>query len=376
MKSVLVLSYAEGFNGTAVHQHSFRKLFRFLPEYEFTVLEHPKQLKGRKYDAYLNLTPPYNVKVNGDSGSSGNFYYFATDWIKKSPWLTVKKGYRFLPSTVRRNLGFLKQAVFRSFIGVFPPPESWVTLCHDLTPVIRREWFAFPPEWEIDFLGNFLKSKHVIAVSESTRRDLIRHGMSHEKVSVVYNTTDENFNLEKRKFRPPIRDYILAVGSFEPRKNLANLYEAFCKIRSRVPHDLVLIGSDRWGDQSICERVQRDSRCHVIGRVLKEDLVGWYQGARALAYVSWYEGFGLPILEAAGCGLPVVCSGNSGMLEAGDGYAEFTDPANPDDIAEKLLKALSPGYRVDAIARQRLLTRFSAEENAKRLKSVLDKISA
>ncbi|MGH7198428.1 MAG: glycosyltransferase family 4 protein, partial [Candidatus Omnitrophota bacterium] len=322
----------------------------------------------------LNLTPPYNVSVNG--GGEGDFYYFTTDWLKKSVWRPVKGAYHALPKPLRDRLRLPKQFIFKNLIGTLPPAEKWITLCHDLTPVIKREWFSFPADWRVDVLGNFLKSRHVISVSENTKRDLAKHGVEAGKVSVVYNTYDDAFNLARPAAKPLLDDYLLVVGSFEPRKNAANVYAAFSGIREKISSKLVFVGGDEWGDRGIYDRIQKDPRCLLLKKLPKRELIGWYHGARALVYASWYEGFGLPVLEAAGCGIPVVSSGTSGMLEAGEGYAEFADPSSPEDIARQILKVMEPGYRVRLDARDRLLHKFSASENAKRLKAVLDGVCA
>jgi glycosyltransferase involved in cell wall biosynthesis len=371
-KNVLVLAYSEGLNGTTVHQRSFRSLFSLVPGYAFTVLENTKQLKGR-YDLYLNLTPPYDISADGRD--HGHFYYYTTEWIRRSVWRPVRDIYRCLPPGFRHRLKDAKQFLLRHLIGSLPPAEEWIVLCHDLSPVIRREWFDFPAHWKIDFLSNYRKAKRVIAVSESTRRDLVENGIPAERVSVVYNTHDTDFGLQNGASRALEEDYFLVVGSFEPRKNAKTVYEAFAKLRSLTDAGLVFVGGDGWGDRSVYEAIRRDPRCRVLEKVSKEELVGLYHGARALVYASWYEGFGLPVLEAAACGVPVVCSQNSGMLESGEGYAEYADPSSAEDIARAMRKVLEPGYRVDREARERLLLKFSAVENAKRLKAVLDEVS-
>ncbi|MGH7198135.1 MAG: glycosyltransferase family 4 protein, partial [Candidatus Omnitrophota bacterium] len=337
VKRVLVLAYSRGHNGTTVHQRSFARLFPLVPGYAFTVLEKTNQLKER-YDLYLNLTPAYDISVDGRD--HGNFYYYTTEWLRRSVWRPVRDVYRRLPLVLRHRMRHVKQFVFRHFVGCLPSAEEWIVLCHDLSPVICREWFDFPPHWKIDFLSNYRKAKKIIAVSENTRRDLLQNGISPSRVAVVYNTYDTDFNLRDQGVSPPFQDYLLAVGSFEPRKNAENVYKAFLKIKASIREKLVFVGGDGWGDRTVFEEIRRDPRCRILENVSKEELIGWYHGARALVYASSYEGFGLPILEAAGCGIPVVCSQNSGMLEAGEGYAEFADPSSPDDIARQLLKVM------------------------------------
>ncbi len=371
-KQVLVLSFAKGVNGTSIHQQSFRKLCTLVPEYEFVFLSSPRQMET-KFDLYLNLVPPYNV-YNQHNPEGRDFYELATGWLAENQWRLTRTLYHLIPKPIRERLVPIKFRFLNRYLKVLPPAGEWTTICHDLTPVICKDWFDYPPEDKIDFLSNYKKARQVVAVSEATRLDLARHGVGEKKVSVVYNSYDESFNLKDQGKKSPISDYLLVVGSFEPRKNAKNVYDAFSKIRTQYQGKLVFVGSDRWGNRNTYKLIRQDPRCYFAKHVSKKELIGWYHGARALVYASLYEGFGLPILEAMGCGIPVVCSGNSGMLEVGEGYAEFVNPLNVDDIAAKMLKVLSPGYQADHEARARQLHKFSVAENAKRLKGVLDKI--
>lgn len=372
-KKVLVLAFAKGVNGTKTHQQSFRNLCAAIPEYEFIFLNHPRQLDV-KYDLYLNLVPPYNV-YNKHNPEARDFYEQATGWLAEKQWRLARSLYHLIPKRVREKLVPIKYRFLNRYLRVLPPADEWATICHDLTPVICKDWFDYPAEDRIDFLSNYKKARQVVAVSEATRLDLARHGIGDQKVSVLYNSYDESFNLKDGGKRPRISDYLLVVGSFEPRKNAGNVFEAFLKIKSRYAGKLVFVGSDKWGNRSVYRSIQRDRRCLIVKHVSKKELIGWYHGAQALVYASLYEGFGLPVLEAIGCGIPVICSGNSGMLEVGEGYSEFVNPLNPEDIAEKILKVLTPEYHVNFEARSRLLEKFSVKENAKRLKNILNKIS-
>jgi len=369
MKRVLVLAFAKGFNGTVTHRNLFQKLFSLLPDYDFVMLTSPKNLEDN-FDLYLNLIPPYNI-YNRHNPCRYDFYQTAAEWLLAEQNGFFRHLYHLIPKKIREKIAPLKFRILKRYLRSLPPSEKWITLCHDVTPVISRDWFDFHPDDEIDFLVNYRKACHIIAVSEHTKQDLIRYGVSPEKISVVYNSYDPDFSLENQGVPPKCPDYILVVGSFEPRKNAKTVYEAFQKLKEEYPGTFVFVGSDKWGDHAIYHRIKQDPRCKVIENVPQDRLIGWYHGARAVVYCSLYEGFGLPVLEAAGCGVPVVTSAKSGMLEAGEGYAEFADPLDPDDIAEKIKKVLSPSYRVNREARLKLIAKYRLEENAKRLRSAL-----
>lgn len=144
-------------------------------------------------------------------------------------------------------------------------------------------------------------------------------------------------------------DYLLFVGSLEPRKNIGLVVEALRRCRSDIP--LVLAGWEGWGDKSWLEAVRSKGlkeKIFIVGYVDDETLASLYTGATALVYPSLYEGFGLPIVEAMACGCPVICSNVSSMPEVAGGAARLIDPSDPDDLAAAIDEvAGSPAYRAD-----------------------------
>ena len=179
------------------------------------------------------------------------------------------------------------------------------------------------------------KAARVLAVSESTRRDILRHytQIPKEHVTVVLEAADS-------RFVPPVlgqeiaratsntqlglddQPYLLALGVLQPRKNLALLLDAFALLKlgpDPPPHRLIIAGKRGWLDETdtqladLPEQVAREIT--LAGYVVDADLPGLYGGADALCYPSRYEGFGLPPLEALACGCPVLCSRTSSLPE-------------------------------------------------------------
>ncbi len=129
-------------------------------------------------------------------------------------------------------------------------------------------------------------------------------------------------------------DYVLAVSTLEPRKNLPRLVEAYRRAGlNGLP--LLVAGAAGWGGV----RVGGDG-VRWLGEVDDDELARLYRGARAVAYVSLYEGFGLPVLEAMACGAPVVAGRNGALAEVAGGAAVLVDPLDPDAIAAGLLEAI------------------------------------
>jgi glycosyltransferase involved in cell wall biosynthesis len=173
-------------------------------------------------------------------------------------------------------------------------------------------------------------ARRIIAVSEFTRRELteLLH-VPDEKIRVVPNGVDDEFTREG-----PAADgeYVLAVGTLEPRKNLARLAEA--TRRNRV--ELRVVGGRGWGGVEVGGNGVR-----WLGEVSDADLARLYRGALCVAYPSVYEGFGIPVLEAMACGAPVVTSRGTAMEEIADGAAVLVDPNDPAELAAGLERASS-----------------------------------
>jgi glycosyltransferase involved in cell wall biosynthesis len=172
----------------------------------------------------------------------------------------------------------------------------------------------------------------VIAVSEFTRRELQELlDVPDEKVHVIPNAVGPPFSAEGEA---AAGDYVLAVSTLEPRKNLPRLVEAYRRADlNGLP--LLVAGAAGWGGV----RVEGDG-VRWLGEVQDDALARLYRGARAVAYVSLYEGFGLPVLEAMACGAPVVAARAGALEEVAGGAAVLVDPRDPDAIAAGLSEAI------------------------------------
>ncbi|HEU5280336.1 MAG TPA: glycosyltransferase family 1 protein [Gaiellaceae bacterium] len=168
----------------------------------------------------------------------------------------------------------------------------------------------------------------VIAVSEFTRRELVELlAVPDDKIRVVPNAVAAEFTHEGEA---EAGDYVLAVGTLEPRKNLARLVEAV----RRTNLELRVVGARGWGGVEVAGNGVR-----WLGEVDDTELARLYRGAACVAYPSLYEGFGIPVLEAMACGAPVVTSRGTAMEEVADGAAVLVDAGDPADIAAGIERA-------------------------------------
>lgn len=189
----------------------------------------------------------------------------------------------------------------------------------------------------------------IIADSQTTKEDLVKFvEISEDKIKVVYLAASEEFKpqdedkirevLEKYKIKKP---YILSVSTWEPRKNIQKLIDAFFKIREERPNfNLVLTGKSGWGPQFSSQDRDAGGKIIFTGFAAQEDLPAIYSGCRVFVYPSLYEGFGLPILEAAACGSPVITSNNSSMAEIAKDAAILIDPRSEGQLIRAIKMVL------------------------------------
>ena len=221
---------------------------------------------------------------------------------------------------------------------------------HDL---IYREHPEFSPEDDLETLDRQLSaacaaSDRVIAVSESTKTDLVRFfSIPPEKIQVIYSCCDPRFHEKvswerkvevQRRYQLPEK-YLLYVGSMAARKNLLVIVKALNEIPVEKRLPLVIIGNETDYSRQIFDYADRTNLTDYLvvpSYVHTNDLPAIYQGAQVFIYMSFYEGFGLPIMEAIASGVPVVVSKTSAMPEAAGPGGALADPRDPAEVASKI----------------------------------------
>ncbi len=276
-------------------------------------------------------------------------------------------------------------------IPLLGAPCPVITTVHDITFALHPEWFL-PRDRRI--LNTFVprsmrRACHVIADSESTRRDILRRYKSRiadAHVSAILLAVDAHFappsdgqesarRLANKRLDLDDRPYVLSVGVLQPRKNLGTLLDAFAlvKLGPHPPsHRLLVVGKRGWLGEELDRQVaglpETVSRDIVwTGYVPDADLPALYGGADAFCYPSKYEGFGLPPLEAMACGCPTLCARASSLPEVVGDAALLLPAENSGAWADALDKLLA-APRVQARWRERGLERarlFSWERTAR-----------
>jgi glycosyltransferase involved in cell wall biosynthesis len=211
----------------------------------------------------------------------------------------------------------------------------------------------------------------IVTVSHSARRDLLRlHRVDPRQVSVVHEAAGSRFApiddatlLEsiRRRHNLPHR-FMLYVGTIEPRKNLPRLIRAFAAARKAgIAHDLVCVGPYGWSSRDLTDVIDEcdvRKQVHFTGYVPAEDLAAIYNLAEIFVFPSMYEGFGLPVVEAMACGVPIITASTSSLGEIASGAAETVDPGDTIALTSAIIRlATDPARRAElralALARAR-----------------------
>jgi glycosyltransferase involved in cell wall biosynthesis len=228
-----------------------------------------------------------------------------------------------LPRVARKHVDVLHCPTFRGPVRSRVPV---VVTIHDLAVLRHPETFN---QWTRSYSRLVVPrvaraARRVIAVSQFTRGEIVELlGVPPERIDVIPNAVGPPFVPDGPAAEG---DYMLAVGTLEPRKNHALVQQAARALA--VP--LRVVGARGWGD------VQVDG---WLGAVSDDELAALYRGARCLVYPSLYEGFGIPVLEAMACGTPVVTSAGGATEEVAGGAAVLVDPRDPSAIAAGIEEA-------------------------------------
>jgi glycosyltransferase involved in cell wall biosynthesis len=224
------------------------------------------------------------------------------------------------------------------------------------------------------------RSDYVITISESTKRDVLALlKTDDEKVFVTHLGVDPRFKpvADSRKlaeirgkYNLP-REFVLFVGLIEPRKNLDTLLDAYLADSVSAHFDLVLAGSLGWGFSDLMRKINSNGArgsVRMLGYVDDADLPGLYTASAAFVYPSFYEGFGLPVLEAMACGAPVITSNVSSLPEVTGDAAILINPHSVQDLAGALQRVLRDGDLRAALSERAIerAGKFTWEQTARK----------
>jgi len=239
-----------------------------------------------------------------------------------------------------------------------PPwcPCPFVVTMHDLVAFRLPESMPFMDRHRLRLLSSntLRRAARIFTVTHAMQREISDYfQINPARIDVTPNALDPIFRpvddeatraTMRAKYRLP-EQYLLYVGLLQPRKNLARLARAYAQlVREGFPHALVITGKKAWLYDEMLREIETlglESRIHFTDYVAHEDLPTLYSAASAFAFVSLYEGFGIPVIEALACGTPVVASTDPALVEVAGGAALHAEARDTDAITAQLRRALS-----------------------------------
>ncbi|TSC65447.1 MAG: group 1 glycosyl transferase [Candidatus Doudnabacteria bacterium Gr01-1014_77] len=244
--------------------------------------------------------------------------------------------------------------IMASALPLIHPKNSVVTI-HDLA-------WEFYPETFKTFMRLYLRfstwfackfASSIIAVSEQTKKDIIQtYKVSDQKISVIYHgfdlsteilakASEEKLKEEQEKVRALPEKYILYISTLQPRKNVTGLIEAFLELKKekQIEHSLVLVGGRGWLYESIMEKIKDHPEIIYCG--YGYDRFAYLKKADLLVQPSFYEGFGMSLLDAFAKGVPVACSNVSSLPEVAGDAAIYFDPKNKQEMKSAIYACIT-----------------------------------
>lgn len=322
-------------------------------------------------------------------GSPENGRRRGVSLLRRLPLMREMRGI-LLAARIRLQWNHYHDYVFWGGNYYLPPLNKLksVVTVHDLSHLHYPE---FHPPDRVKFLQRRLPrimahANAIVAVSETTRQDIYVTLGKRIKLPPVFVVTPSCASLSpslpagdvvgmvKQKYQLPER-FILSVGTLEPRKNVARLVEAYGTLEPDLQGDwpLLLAGDKGWLTEDLAKTLQQQTNIRWLGFVPDEDMPALYEAAGIFAYVSLFEGFGMPVLEAMSYGVPVLTSNISSMPEVAGDAALLTDPLSIDDIADSLRNLIQNEALRErlAVAGREQAQQFGWKVSANRLLDIL-----
>lgn len=266
---------------------------------------------------------------------------------------------------------------FGKRVYVFPHFSSWPTLYSPQIPIIYDLSFVHFPQYAAKKNQTFLvsqtkksvgRAERIVTISQNSKREIAEcYDYPSEHIDIITPILDTTrFKRQGKRLVNEVLakygifdDFILFVGNIEPRKNLITLLKAYRELDPSLQkkYALLLVGAKGWRDSEIHNLIKemREEGLKIIqpfGYVEDADLPALYSAARVFAYISVYEGYGIPPTEAMACGTPVVCSNNSSLPEAVEDGALMVDSMNVKQVVSALEKLLPESRFRDSLIKK------------------------
>lgn len=334
---------------------------------------------------------------------------------REKPFLSILEEYKKQGYKVRKSFAF-SGVVYKVITSIFPLPyymffgrDSDVTVFFNyiIPPGVKGKKIVFIHDMAYKVYPETLRTRtkiwlnlkiqhsirradKVITISEFSKREIVKYLKIHpDDIEVIYAGVDFNVyhpnyaikKIERIKQKYQIReDYFMYLGTLEPRKNIVGLVKAYGKLKKRLfgkQPKLVLAGKKGWLYKEIyvwIERLQLKEDIIFVGYITEEESALLMNGAIAFVFPSFYEGFGLPPLEAMACGTPVIASKAASIPEVVKDAGLLIDPASEEELCDAMLTLVQGNELVKSL-RERGIQRaksFTWENSSKCLRKVME----
>ncbi len=276
---------------------------------------------------------------------------FQKHFVARNPF--VRLGWD-LSCQLRRDRPQLVHVQYTAPVGC---PVPVIVTVHDVSFLEHPEYFPWHRALQLrrTVAQTVRQAARILTVSEFSRKAIARaFNLDPESIVVTRDAAADSFRpIHRQTAEVWVRSrlglsapFVLTVGDLQPRKNQVGLVEAFAeamRARPELPYHLVLAGKDTWFAPQVRRAAKKSGyadRIHFTGFVQDDDLVHLYNACDVFAFPSFYEGFGLPVLEAMACGRAVICSNTSALPEVADAACLLFDPYSRHEITRALLDLL------------------------------------
>lgn len=335
-----------------------------------------------EHEFILLFDRPFDAKFNfGNNATNVVVYPPARHPILFNIWFNYR-----IPSLLKKYKA-----------DVFFSPDGYASLRTKIPQVITMHDINFEhhpedlPKKHLNyFKKNFpkfaQKANHVLTVSEFSKKDIAStYQIDENKITAIWNGASDDFKpieaSEKEKVRQKYVDgneFLLFVGSIHPRKNLKRMLEAYEIYLSENPDSkehFLIVGEEMWSSKSLKISLSEETkkRIHFTGHIPLKELTKITASAKLMCYVPYFEGFGIPLLEAMKCGTPVLSGNKTSLPEVGGDAPEYCDPFSVQDIAEKLTKTVKNEQKLTEMSQKSLKRseNFSWDKSAESVWQVL-----
>jgi glycosyltransferase involved in cell wall biosynthesis len=352
---------------TGIGRHTIEilnRIVRFDRDIDFILFGYADSIQNNELNSILELENCRRIGV-------GRYYV-------KSKFQTILRDQVQLPAAMFKSKC---SYVWYPFVNVPLVSPRYIVTIHDLSQYRNDIYFSSYSRLYYKALIFFAVkfSKHILTVSETSRSEIIeRFSVQKRKITVTYNGVSLSGS-EEQIYNDSLElsyDYFLYSGGLGRRKNIINMIKAFQLVRSNFSSDIKLLITGNYADHLYLDDYVADSGRYGIkflGYVSNAELSELYSSALIVYYLSIYEGFGLPILEAQSYGVPVVVSNSSCLPEIAGKGSICVDPKNLDDIAKETINLITDKKKYEKIKKDGYynIKRFSWDDSAKIIRKFL-----